>query len=267
MLNLILVIFILFFNLFVGVNSNVAMRADAASAVTYYAQVIADNVYLYRNAIDSEDFSNIYFELPRTYFVELLDNYNTDFYLARYLGIKGYVKKDSVTAISGTPITAFLTSVNLRVYSEQSQNMRRFPTSAGGSENQECFLPQNNLNITYIGKIYGEQLVKNRTNVWYFCSFTDSQEHFGYVYSEFCDDGEGNDIFIPTNNEPVTYITNPEFFEEPEQQTSLPVESKTTWIVIAVLSVPAVIFILMFLKGGKVLKKDKKVINKEVRDY
>ncbi len=269
MKNLILSFLIFFFaGLAVLVfNMGNPQKVSAVSTQTYFARVMADNVYLYRNAIDNNDYSNIYFELPRTFFVELVDEYDSNFYVARYLDIDGYVKKDCVTAIEGTPEMPFLTTVCFRVYSEQSQDMRKLPTGAGGAEYQEYFLPQDNLNITYIGKILGEPLINKRSNVWYYCKFMDSTAHYGYVYGEFCDDGEGNELIIPTNKEEVIYIANPSFAKTEEPSTSLPVESKTTWIVIAILSVPALIFILMFLKGGKVLKKDKKLPNKEVKDY
>lgn len=263
---LLAIFFVLSALLFNLANAN-SKAVFAASKPTYYARVMTENVFLYRNAINNEDFSNIYFEIPRTYFVELIDDYNTDFYLARYLSFEGYVKKDCVTAIKGTPNKPFLTNVFFRVYSEQSQNMRKFPTRSGGTEYQEYFLPQDNLNISYIGKIVGDPYVSNRSNLWYYCKFVDSSEHYGYVYAEFCDDGEGNEINIPNNNEEVIYIANPDFNTKEEQPTAIPPESKTTWIVISILSVPAIIFILLFLKSSKFIKKDKKLSNKEVRDY
>ena len=81
MFNLIIVLLILSLNIFAFSDNRNSYKVYATSSQTYFARVMADDVYLYKNAIGSEDFSNIYFELPRTYFVELLDDYNTDFYV------------------------------------------------------------------------------------------------------------------------------------------------------------------------------------------
>ena len=57
----------------------------ATSNTTYFARIMQDDVKLYKSSIDVEDFSNIYFSLPRTYFVELLDELPNGFFKVNYL--------------------------------------------------------------------------------------------------------------------------------------------------------------------------------------
>ena len=54
---------------------------------------------------------------------------------------------------------------------------------------------------------------------------------------------------IPLNTEEVSYTTAPSFDNNDTQENSLPVENKTTAIVIAILTIPAIIFVFMILNS------------------
>ena len=74
-------------------------------------------------------------------------------------------------------------------------------------------------------------------------------------------------LFCPKNTEDVTYTTAPDFSrQENEKIETMPVESKTTWIVIIVLSIPAILFLIMILKSAK-FSKAKHINKSEVKDY
>ncbi len=243
--------------------------ACAETTATYFARIMTDNAYLYIKPIETnmEDFSNIYFKLPKSYFIKLTDSYNSQFYLAQYLDITGYVKKDDVQSIVETPKMPYLNNISFRVYNEISRDMRKQPSSSGGTENHVAFIQLNSQNLTYYGEITGESLNSYRTNIWYYCKYTADKDYYGYVYSDYCDDGYGLPISLPLNTEEVTYTTSPDFHvSEAEEITSLPVESKTTWIVVMVLSVPAIIFLIMILKTAK-FDKANKIRKSEIKDY
>lgn len=227
---------------------------------TYYARVLFDQVYLYKTPTENNDYNNIYFELPKTYFVELISKEN-DFYQARYLDFVGYVKKESVQAVSSTPNNPFLTNINFRVYAELSQTLRSSPTTQ--TNNILTQIPILTRNITYIGKINGECLIEGRTSVWYYCKFSSSQEYFGYVYSDFCDEMPS---LIPTNSEDLVYINNPSFDPITAPINTIPQTSNAVGIVICILSIPAIIFILLIMKGTRFSTKGTQK-TKEVIDY
>ncbi len=219
------------------------------------------DVYFYTSPIADENVDNIKFLLPQTYFVKLTDSANTDFYKAEYMGISGYVKKDKVQPIVGTPLQPYLENVNFRVFAEQSRDMRTVPTTEFGSSSQVVYIPLLSRNLTYIGKVNGEEVVDGRTDVWYFCKYSAEQDYYGYVYSDFCDKMSP----IIDNTESVTYLTTPIF--EVEQSTStLPLNSNATGIIIAILCVPAIVFVYLMFKGTKLVKHTKSV-HKEVIDY
>lgn len=234
---------------------------NAAENKTYYAKVLFDQVYLYKTPIENNDISNIHFELPKTYFVELTAKHG-DFYEARYQDFKGYVKKDSVQAIEGTPINPFLTNISFRVYAELSQNMRSSPTTQSSTSNLITTIPNLTKNITYIAKVQGECLIEGRTDIWYYCKYTSTQDYYGYVYSDFCDEMPK----ITENTEEVTYITNPTFEIYTPPTNTIPITSNAVGIVIGILSIPALIFVFLIMKGTRILNKEK-FKNKEVIDY
>jgi len=249
---MIFLIFILIFN-------STISYVNAANQNTFYAKILFDEVYLYKSPVENNDCSNIYFELPKTYFVELISQHE-NFYQARYLNFTGYVKKDSVQAVSNTPINPFLNNITFRVYAELSQHMQTSPTDIN-SENIITKIPYLSNNITYLGKINGESLIQGRTNVWYFCKYTSDQDYYGYVYSDFCDEMTS----IQANTEDVTFITNPTFEKAPENKT-IPITNNAVSIIIGILSIPALIFIFLIIKGTRILNKEK-YKSKEVVDY
>ena len=164
-------------------------------------------------------------------------------------------------AIDGTPISAFLDNITFRVYSELSQNLRSEPQVK--NDNLITQLPPLTKNIQYIGKVSGECLIEGRTNVWFYCKYTiNNSTYFGYVYSDFCDEITP----IINNNESFTYIDNPTFEKQIEPINSIPENSNFVGIIVAILSLPALAFVLLVIKSGKILN-EKKIGKKEVVDY
>ena len=226
---------------------------------TCYARVLFDQVYFYKSANDDNSIENIYFELPKTYFVELVGK-EKDLYKARYMDFYGYVKKDCVQAVANTPNNPFLTNINFRVYSNLSETMWTSPKTQDST--QLITIPHLTKNITFIGQINGECLIENRTNIWYFCKYTDSSDHYGYIYSDFCDQMSE----ITPNNENIDFVSNPTFETILPPQNTIPQNSNFVGIVVIILSVPVLIFLFMVIKGSKILTGSK-TSKKEVVDY
>ena len=261
-----MVILMLFLVLFQNFNLNVNV-AYAKSNQTYFARINADNVYFYKNPIDNEDSSNLYFKLPKTFFVELTDSYDSVFYSAKYLDMTGYVKKENVQPILGRPQMPYLNNLSVRVFNEISRDMRKVPSTSGGIDNHITYVQLNSQNIIFYGEIVGESLNSYRTSIWYYCKYTADKDYYGYIYSDYCDNGFGKPIILPENSEEVTYTTSPDFsIQESKNLETMPVESKTTWIVIVVLSIPAIVFLIMILKSAK-FSKAKHINKSEIKDY
>ncbi len=234
----------------------------AVDTPNYFARILNEDTYLYRTPNDISDTTNIFFTLPKTYFVKLIDSENSAFYKAQYLGISGYVKKDCVRAIIGTPIRPYLDNINFRIYAELSRDLRDEPNTAGGSAKQVAYIPLLNRNLTFYGTVHGEQLIDGRTDLWYYCKYTADKDYYGYVYSDFCDEMSE----MAPNTEEVEYIASPLFTAPPQKQTTIPIEKKTTGIIVGVLCVPAILFLFMIIKGSASRSIDRSS-RKEIKDY
>jgi len=247
------------------INTSIPVVYAENSSKTYFAQVMFEQVFLYRTPNNDNSSLNIYFEIPKTYFVELLDSENDDFYLAKYSSITGYVKKESVQAISNTPSKPFLDNLNFRVYADLSRDLRSEPNVSSTTSSLLANIPLYSRNLTFYGKITGENLIEGRTNTWYFCKYSADIDYYGYVYSDFCDELPST---IPTNTEEVTYISNPTFLEpiENNNTNSINLNSNTTSIIVGILTIPAIIFVFMILKNKNVLSNSKNK-EKEIKDY
>lgn len=235
---------------------------SANQETSFFARIMHEDVFLYKSPSETGVSSNIYFELPKTYFVQLLDNANDEFYKVKYISFLGYVKKDSVQAIVGTPENPYLDNINFRVYAELSRDLRTEPNASSQSSNQVAYIPLLSKNLTYYGAVKGECLIEGRTNVWYYCKYSGDKDYYGYVYSDFCDELTK----IKSNNEEVTYTTNPEFKKEEPSQATFSTNDNFVGIIVGILSVPALIFVLMIIKSKRILTKDK-LNDKEIKDY
>lgn len=250
---MILLILILFFQ-------STSVDIYAVQNETYFARVLFDQVYFYKTPTEDNYNDNILFELPKTYFVELT-NINGDFYEAKYLNFKGYVKKDSVQAVSGTPQNPFLTDIYFRVYAEMSESLWSSPSTT--NSNLITKIPHLTNKIQYFGKISGETLISGRTNYWYYCKFSNNQdEYYGYVYSDFCDEMSE----IKNNTEILNHINNPTFQKPVEPIKTIPKTSNVVGIIVGILSIPALIFVFLVVKGTKIFNQDK-TKRKEIVDY
>ena len=225
------------------------------SSPTYYARVMFEQVYLYRTSQDDNSVSNIYFELPKTYFV-LLTGEEGNYYKAKYKNFNGYVKKESVQATTSTPAIPYLNNISFRVYANLSENLWSAPTA---TSNLISTIPHLNKNLEYFGRIQGESLIDGRTNIWFYCKFNNE---YGYVYSDFCDEITP----FSTNTETVNYVSNPSFKVTPTPTNAIPQNSNAAGIVVLILAIPAIIFVFMLLRSSRWFKSTSSS-NKEVVDY
>lgn len=221
-----------------------------------YAQILHTGCYLYKTPTDNTNYLNVFFMLENSYFVELLSDYNNEFYKAKYLDVIGYVKKSQVQCVQGTPNTPFLNNVSFRVYGNISRAMYDKPFANTNNPTLKVYLPLYCDNLIYYGKVYGESAIEERTNIWYYCKYTVTGVS-GYVYSDSCD--KMNPI-VP-NSEKLPYITSPAWNSTTSNSTQLiSINSKPFKITTILISIPFVVFgFLLFRLALK--KRNKKEID------
>lgn len=219
----------------------------------YYAQIQNKNVYLY-----NAPFGSPIFEIPETYYVKLLEKSKNGFYKAQYIDIIGYIMETEIQCVANPPATPFLSTVSFRNYGAQSSELRTEPTRLGGTSTLICELPLYETNFTYYGKISGEEVVPNRGDIWFYCSYTkNNQTKQGYIYSGLID-------------MMTSYISNPidpypilkhEWKEDKQTETTgatLSLPSKKQTLIILAITIPIIALIALMFKPMQAKKHTSK---------
>ena len=221
---------------------------------TYFAKIEQSSVFIFSTPV--QDDSSKIFELPITYFVELIKSENEEFYYCRYNDIYGYVLKSQVKPIKNIPQNPFLTNISFRVFVPSGANLRESPYN-NGAQNLIYSIPFLDSNISYYGVAYGEEEISKKGNVWYYCKYlSQNQSYIGYIYSPLCDCLSP----ITQNTETVEYLPTPPTFEEDSTKTSTSnvfstMSSTTTTIIIIAVSLPCLLFIYLLFKPTKIAEE------------
>lgn len=225
----------------------------------YYAKVMSSDAIFY--SYPFELVSNQLFTLPETYFVKILDEANEIFYYAQYKDAIGYVQKEKVSVMNGTPNNPYA-SATFRTFLPDGLGLYSKPTIS--SEDLLVNVPYLTESLDFYGYISGEEAIPDKTDQWIYCNFDNGQSNFGYLYSVFCD----NLTQIQGNNEIFEIIDNPSFTLGATAVELSPVAM--TFIIIGV-SIPCLIVIYLLIKPTflkeKVLREKPKIKHKRHGDY
>ena len=207
-----------------------------------YAKAHA-NCTLYKTAdVTNNESYNIYFEIPETYFVEILyDQGNV--YKVNYNQTIGYILPQSVTKVSFVPENPVLKNISFSL-SEGTQ-LRSTPMLL--ESNIEYILPSN-ATLTYIAQTHGDASGGTNNDIWYYCHYSPVTDptivYTGYVYSARVQ----NLTPIPQNTETDTPVTQPTDTTNTNNQTVMPQK----WILLLVSILPCVLVaILLFVHYKK----------------
>ena len=234
----------------------------------YYAKVQSNEVYFYTQPSDIGEFQ--LFKIPISYFVLLTADANDKFYSCRYGDKVGYVKKDEVTPMNGTPLSPYANFASFRVFALDGIDMRSTPRKTPLNVVTRIGYLEDNL--VYYGSIEGDELVPNKSTTWYYCKYINGEtQTFGYLSSNFCDQLTN----IPLNMEEFEIVEGV-LFPLPETPlapaTHLSGTVKT--LIIVGVSLPCVVVLYLLIKptlisekGGKKTSKQKRIKRKPHGDY
>lgn len=217
----------------------------------FWAKVYSDNVLFYAQATSESGL----FIIPKSYFVKITAE-KEDFYQVQYKDIVGFVKKNEVSPMNGTPVTPYFVE-SFRVFLPSGAGL--YPSTKMLEENQILTIPYLYEDLIYYGSIEGQTAVPDKSNLWHYCKYGSSD--YGYVYSAFVDKLSSP----PINNE--------EF--EPAQVTFSPKEvahlsqSALAFIIIGV-SIPTLIVLYLLVKPNlstQAPKQKAKYKSRKKRDY
>lgn len=154
---------------------------------SYKTKEILSTTPLYKTTTDDpQNLANIYFFLPKTYYVEILNSCKLDSgadgFFVRYGETEGYCLSSSLSADFST-ITTTQSGITLKMYPDAGTYIRSTPSIA---DNKIRIIPQSTSGIIYIGSISGDTPTDGTTNTWYYVEYniSDTKTVLGYIYSE-----------------------------------------------------------------------------------
>lgn len=219
------------------INTFIFSPSMAAAENTYYARVLKEDVYLYKNTEDEK-----LFKIPASYFVELVGQ-TEEYYKVKYDSLSDiYIKKSDVSCVDKTPKIKY-PALSLKIISLEGSSVRSSPyTSSKSLGNIDLYQ-----SIKYFGEINGSEQVKGLGTKWFYVSAEIGGEIVkGYVYGGLC-----FDIISPTvNTETANYIENVNL-QSIAAVTKL--DDQKSFITLLVLGVFILIMFLLFLP--KILAK------------
>lgn len=240
-------IIFLYFLILCG-NINIS-TANAENENQYYAKIQGTNVFLC--SLPNE--SSAIFEIPYSYFVKV-DKTVDDYYKVTYKDIEGYVKKDRVKLMKGTPQSPYANAtfkifVQHNLYESATQNSANILNVDTSST------------ITYYGTKIGQQ-VTSSNNIWYYSSLqSNGKTYYGYIFSGITDYLTNINI----NNESFEVVSDTVLSSGISEFSSLSTNTKIMLIVS--ISVPSLLILYFLIKPSKIMQisKSRKQSKKESR--
>lgn len=221
-----------------------------AVASTKYAR-IEKSTHIYKNMVENNNIENIICIGEKTYFVEIIANYD-NFFKVNYNGISGFVKKTDVKEITNIPSTPY--PINIKLSIQNTCNLRSTPTTKSDINNVVTTLNTNESDFIFIGRVFSEEAIDFGGSTWYFVNY---KGKYGYIYNKYIK--SISPIF--ENTEEVTYIQNK------IEKIDNPITHTPSLIIIIVLSIPLIATLfLMYLPPKKHKSKSIKV-SKNIENY
>ena len=216
-------------------------REVQASGLLGYGLVVEANSILYRNPVESDASDNIYFYLPETYFVEVLEQVDQVFYKVRYDDIEGYVKFSSINIKDYEPVSVFPSNLILTVTGEIDAYVKTFPNT---SSQKVTELPSGS-SVQYYNKIYGQEL-NSGSPYWYYVKIQNgAQTQYGYIYEDYVT--VQSEIIIPNDTSAKPAPQD----KDPDEKLNETYNFWTQIIIALAICIPVVFIIYLIFKPRK----------------
>lgn len=241
--------------LLIVVNLNFHHKTILASASGYsgYAKVL-DNCVLYKNENLNDEVNNIFFVVPESYFVFILEKCSADVFKVQYINYVGFVKAERLVLSTFVPVVKFLEGITLDVKASSGTQVWSSPSA---NDKVLTTIAADTRNITYIASCYGSVPSGGRSNLWYYVLYTPAHNstsvYEGYVYSENVTNISS--IFLNTESNPEVLNEN----NVNEKLIYISPSIKTIFVVL--IAIPIIVLILIILY--KLTKKISKNTNNE----
>lgn len=244
--------FILSFNKDLIKSDAVKVGEENSNKNLVYAKALS-GCNLYRTKEMINDFENIIFEVPETYFVVILEYCDNECLKVQYDRFVGYVKSSTVVEATFVPIVKTLSNITLDIKSSSGTQIWKYPTT---NSDVYTMVSAGTKGLKYIASVKGSIPYDGENDEWYYVCYIPDQNstniYEGYIYSE----NTVNLSEIVSNLE-----TNPEVISDIQSDEKvLFISSTIKTIVISIITIPIILFFAIILY--KIIRKIKKNTNK-----
>ena len=207
---------------------------------------------IFKSNSTEQNLNNILCLAEATYYVEIISDYDS-LYKVNYNGITGFIKKTDIKEVVNTPITPY--PYNIKMSINSNCNLRSTPTTKSDTNNVISTIYTTSENITFIGRVVGEEAIDFGGNTWYYVCF---EGNYGYIYNNYVK----SITPIYQNTETFTYATNL------SNTIDNPIKDPPSLIIMCILAIPlfAVLYILYLPKKRKPRSRKQQII-KEIERY
>ena len=216
-------------------------KTASTSSTSGYAQIISNDCYLF--LYPNFDDNSKLFLLEESYFVKVTAVENNLFYKIQYLDFDGYVPKNKLQFVEEYPENPYLVGITFDIYDIANVCLRTSPKTIDDDSNIICTIEKGTKNLLYYGKTSGEEAILGLGNIWYYCSFEDTQKNIiynGYIYSPLT----RNLSSITGSKESLTYV-NISNYVSVDSLLYLNLSTKNLLIIIT--AIPTLVAILLFI--------------------
>ena len=216
--------------------SNISV--ETSSQNNLYGKIISNNAMLLKMPTKIEDYTNSYFLLEESYFVNIINQDVPDYYYVNYLNLTGYVKKNDIQLVNEQISLPYLQNIKFDIIKDcyLCSEPKNLP-------NAQVIKLSPQAGITFYGKMFGDEIYKNSGNVWYYCSIENNDKIInGYIHSSFT-----NNLTPITQNQEIT--TN--FISQTNVNNLLNLNLTSQTLIIIIISLPILILLFILLKGFK----------------
>jgi hypothetical protein len=206
-----------------------------------YGLIVEANSILYRNPMDLDTPDNVYFFLPETYFVEVLEQVDQVFYKVRYDDIIGYVKFSAINIKDYEPVSIFPSNLFLTISGDITANVRALPDS-----NSDLVATlASGASAQYYNKTLGQELNSGSAYCYYIKIQNGAMTQYGYLYADYVT--VQNEIIIPNDTSPKPSPS----VKDPEEKLNDTFTFWTQIIIALAICIPVVFLIYLIFKPKK----------------
>lgn len=237
---------------FLNLNYKQLNFANAKVENTVYAKV-NDDCILFKSKDMNDALDDVYFVIPESYFVVILETVNDNCFKVQYDKYFGYINSSKVTIAKFTPIVKSLDNIKCDLKETAGTQIWSKPSTSG---NVLTTIPAGTLNLNYIAYAFGEIPIGGESNVWFYITYTPKSNstdvYEGYIYAENV-----------SRLDEIVYNaeTNPEIIEEIQVVSDKEINLSSTFktVLVSIISIPIILLISIILyKFVKLIQKNTK---------